>query len=95
MAKLDHAMTVTLKAEATERKVRQAIRDQKIPKKKGLEALDEAKKAGVITAEEYALVKESSAIRADAIQVDDFSEADFKANYVGAPSNGHFKSASI
>jgi acyl-CoA dehydrogenase len=95
MAKLDHAMVVTLKAEATERKVRQAIRDQKIPKKKGLEALEEAKKAGVITSEEYALVKESSAIRADAIQVDDFSEADFKANYVGSPSNGHFKSASI
>jgi acyl-CoA dehydrogenase len=82
MAKLDHALVVTLKAEAAERKIRAAIKAQKIPKKKGPEAIEDAKNAGVITAEEYKLIKESTSVRYDAIQVDDFTEAQFKANTI-------------
>ncbi len=79
MARLEHAMEVVLKAEAAERKIRKAIKDKTLPKKKMAESLDEAKAKSVITADEYQLIKDSAQIRLDAIMVDDFGPEDYKA----------------
>lgn len=74
---LDYAMDLVLKSEAIEKKIRDAVRAKKMPKKKGHELLEEAKNAGVITAEEFRLIKETADVRYEAIQVDDFSQAEF------------------
>lgn len=79
MGRLEHAMEVVLKAEAAERKIRKAIKDKTLPKKKMAESLDEAKAKSVITADEYQLIKDSAQIRLDAIMVDDFGPEDYKA----------------
>ncbi|MGZ3772254.1 MAG: acyl-CoA dehydrogenase [Pseudobdellovibrionaceae bacterium] len=82
MARLEYAFSVTLKAEAADKKIRQAIRSGVLPKKKSNLLLDEALKKNVITADEMKLLQESDAIRYDAILVDDFSEEQFHANQV-------------
>jgi acyl-CoA dehydrogenase len=79
MGRLEYAMEVVLKAEAAERKIRKAIKDKTLPKKKVAESLDEAKAKSVITADEYQLIKESAQVRLDAIMVDDFGPEDYKA----------------
>lgn len=82
LARLDYAMSVVLKAEAAEKKIRQAVKDKKLPKKKVAQLIEEAQKAGVITAEEVALMKESVTVAYDAIQVDDFDQAAYQKNGV-------------
>ena len=80
IGRLDYAMVLALKAEAAEGKIRKAIRAKILPKKKTFELLDEAKAKGILTAEEHALVKESAEVRLDAVQVDDFSQAEYIGN---------------
>jgi acyl-CoA dehydrogenase len=82
LARLDYAMDIALKAEATEKKIRDAVKKKQLPKKKALELVNEAQAAGIISAEEAALMKEAGAVRLDAIQVDDFSQAEFVKNGV-------------
>lgn len=82
MGRLEYAFSVTLKAEAAEKKIKKAIREGVLPKKKAHLLLDEAMKKNVISVDETKLLQESDAIRYDAILVDDFSEEQYHANKV-------------
>lgn len=77
IGRLENAFSVTIKAEAAEKKVKKAIREGVLPKKKVHLLLDEAQQKNVITADELKLIKESDAVRYDAILVDDFSQAEY------------------
>lgn len=72
--RLENAFKIVLKAENAEKKIKKAIRESVLPKKKIFELLEEAKSKNVITDEELRLIKESDSVRFDAILVDDFDE---------------------
>ncbi|MGZ3769592.1 MAG: acyl-CoA dehydrogenase [Bdellovibrio sp.] len=82
IGRLEYAFSVTLKAEAAEKKIKKAIRDGALPKKKAHLLLDEALKKNIISNDEMKLLQEADAIRYDAILVDDFSEEQYHANKV-------------
>lgn len=77
--RLENAFTITLKAEAAEKKIKKAIRDGLLPKKKTAMLLDEARSKNVISEDEYKLIQQSDTVRYDAILVDDFSEEQYHA----------------
>jgi len=77
MGKLDYAMSMVHKSEEVEKKVRSAVKSKALPRKKGAELFDLAKAQNIITDSEYQLWKEAAAVRYDAIQVDDFSQAEY------------------
>lgn len=77
LGRLEHAFRVSLEVEAAEKKVKKAIRDRVLPKKKLHQLLDEARSKNVISEGELKLIQESDAIRFDAIMVDDFDEAEY------------------
>ena len=80
LGRLEYAREIVLKSETIEKKMRDAVKSGKIPKKKGPELLEESRAKGIITSEEHALMKEVASVRWDAIQVDDFSEEVFVGN---------------
>ena len=80
LGRLEAAFLSTLKAEAAERKIRKAVRKKILPKKRVKFLVDDAVAKNVITAEEAEEIKRSQALRLDAIQVDDFTEEEFRAN---------------
>lgn len=82
LGRLEYAMSVTLQAEAAEKKIKKAIRDGALPKKKAHLLLDEARSKNIITDAELKLMQESDSVRYDAILVDDFSEEQYHANKV-------------
>lgn len=82
MGRLENAFQVTLKSDAAEKKIRKAVRDGILPKKKTNMLYDEAKNKNVISADEHKLLQEADGIRYDAILVDDFSEEQYHANKV-------------
>ncbi len=74
LGRLEHAFKAVHRAEAAEKKIKKAIRDGALPKKKVYLLLDDAKAKNIISADEHRMILESDAIRFDAILVDDFSE---------------------
>lgn len=80
LGRLENAMTLVKRAESIEKKMRAAVKSGQLPKIKGGGLADEAKNKGVITSEEYAVLHEAEVARNDAIQVDDFSEVEFKGD---------------
>lgn len=85
IARLENAFHIVLKSEDAEKKIKKAIRESVLPKKKIFELLEEAKSKNVITDEELRLIKESDSVRFDAILVDDFDEEQYhnKKEYNG------------
>jgi acyl-CoA dehydrogenase len=81
IGRLDYAMTVILKAEAAEKKIRDAVKAKVLPKGKAATLIEEARSKNVITAEEVRLMQEAVAVRWDAIQVDDFSQEEYHAHH--------------
>ena len=79
MGRLDYALQVVLKAEAAERKIRDAVKARVLPKKKAALLVEEARSKNVISAEEARLIEEAVKVRWDAIQVDDFSQQEYHA----------------
>jgi acyl-CoA dehydrogenase len=77
VARLEKAFKAVHRAEATEKKIKKAVRDGILPKKKVYQLLDEAKSKNIISEEEYRLVQQADEIRYDAILVDDFSEEQY------------------
>lgn len=74
VARLDRAFKISHRADAAEKKIRKAVKDKVLPRKKVPQLLDEARAKNVINEEEFKLLQESDQIRYDAILVDDFSE---------------------
>ncbi len=79
-ARLELAMTLSLKSESVQKKVSKARREKILPKLKGDALLLAAKEKSIITAEEYDLIKKSAAARWDVIQVDDFNQEQYLSN---------------
>ncbi len=77
LARLENAMDLVLKAEGIEKKIRKAVKDKVLPKKKVGDLLDEAKSKNIITDEELKTIKAAADARYDAIQVDDFDQASY------------------
>jgi acyl-CoA dehydrogenase len=76
LARLEHAFKVIRQAEAVDRKVRDAIHAKRL-QKKSKTLMDDALKAGIITAAEQTLLVEADNLRWDAIQVDDYSQDEY------------------
>jgi acyl-CoA dehydrogenase len=74
---LDLTYKTVLEAESIEKKVRQAIKDKRLPKKKGKELYELALQNGILTKEDFQTIKQAEEMRYQAIQVDDFSEAEY------------------
>ncbi len=77
MGRLEHARVVVMKADAAEKKIKKAIREKILPKKKVHELFEEAQSKGIISADELKLLREADQVRYDAILVDDFDEAEY------------------
>lgn len=77
LGRLEYAHRIVLQAEGAEKKIKKAIRDKVLPKKKMHELLEEARSKNIITEEELKLIRDADGIRYDAILVDDFDEDQF------------------
>jgi acyl-CoA dehydrogenase len=82
VGRLDYAFSVSLRAEAAEKKIKKAIRDKALPKQKTNTLIDEAASKNIITPDEAKLLKEADQVRYDAILVDDYNEEQYHANKV-------------
>lgn len=80
VARLDHAFKVVTQAEAAEKKIRKAVKDGVLPKKKVHLLIEEAVAKSVITAAEKEVIMKSEAVRFDAVQVDDFNETQYHSS---------------
>ncbi|MFZ4403310.1 MAG: acyl-CoA dehydrogenase [Pseudobdellovibrionaceae bacterium] len=80
LGRLEYAFKVVHQADAAEKKIRKAVKDGVLPKKKVHLLWDEAQSKAVISAEEFRLLQEADAVRFDAILVDDFTEAEYLSN---------------
>jgi acyl-CoA dehydrogenase len=88
--RIEDTFKVVKVAEATEKKIRKALKTKKLPKVKGLQLVEEALKAGVITQVEAANLKKAEEMRLNAITVDDFSQEE----YLGRSTETFAKAAS-
>jgi len=77
LRRLDHTFKVVKRAETIERKIRQAVKDGKLPKKKSNEIINLAVEKGIINRDEQNDLINAEALRYQAIQVDDFSEEEY------------------
>lgn len=80
VARLNHAFKVVSQAEAAEKKIRKAVKEGVLPKKKIHLLVDEALAKAVITKEDKEMITMSERIRFDAVQVDDFNEKQYHSN---------------
>ncbi len=77
LRRLEIAFKAVKAAEKTEKKIRKALKEKKLPKVKGMKLVEEALKASVITQEEAVNLKKAEELRLDAIAVDDFSQEEY------------------
>ncbi len=77
IARLENARHVVIKADAAEKKIRKAIKEKILPKKKSYELFDESRAKNIITEDELKLLREADQVRYDAILVDDFDEKEY------------------
>jgi acyl-CoA dehydrogenase len=73
-------------AEGTEKKIRKALKEKRIPKAKGPQLVEEALKANVITQAEAANLKKAEEMRYDAITVDDFTQDEYLGHVAVKPA---------
>lgn len=77
LGRYEKVFKVVKRSQDIEKKLRKAIKKRDLPKKRIAEVLDLAKEKGVISEDEYKIVKETESLRWDAIQVDEFTEEEF------------------
>ena len=77
LGKLEFTFSVVKRAEATEKKMRAAVKARTIPKAKGKALADSCLEKGVITKEEYADVIRADELRWEAVQVDCYTQDEF------------------
>jgi acyl-CoA dehydrogenase len=77
--RLAKAFKIVNQADQAEKKIKKAIKDGILPKKKTHQLIDEALAKRVITSEEKNMLMMSEEVRFDAVQVDDFSESEYKS----------------
>ncbi|HPI40202.1 MAG TPA: DUF1974 domain-containing protein, partial [Pseudobdellovibrionaceae bacterium] len=77
LGRLEYAFELVLKTNEIEKKIRTAVKDKILPKRKLAQLFDEAVQKKVITLQELAELKEAEVVRLDAIMVDDFSPEEY------------------
>lgn len=86
--KLEWAFKLTKQAEGIEKKIKAAIKKRDLPKRPVRDLIEEAVGKGLITAEEKDILQQAVAARWEAIQVDDFSEEEYKSYSVTSDTTG-------
>jgi acyl-CoA dehydrogenase len=90
LAILEHTYIAVKAAEGIDKKIRSAVKSKKIPKQKGRALYESALQNGVINKVEFETLHRAEELRWAAIQVDDFSEAEYREGVkVKTPGNGH------
>ena len=74
LTRLDQTFKYVKKAQDIEKKIRKAVKDKTLPKKRVRFLFDMALEKSVITQEEFDVLKKSQEMRNDAIQVDSFTQ---------------------
>ena len=95
LGQLEATFKVVKRAEATEKKIRKAIKSKTIPRAKGAAAAKSALEAKVINQTEFDELAAAEKMRMEAIQVDDFSQSEYlghKSEGVAPSVNHHPKS---
>lgn len=77
--RLEQAFLACVAADGVLAKVKQGIRERKLPRQKPTTLLEQAVAAGILTEEDVATVQRAEELREDAIQVDSFSEEEYLA----------------
>lgn len=85
-ALVEHAWKLTVETDGIFKKVRKAIRDKRLAKKKGGDLYKDALAAGVITQKEFDTIALAEEARNEAVQVDSFTLEEFKEFHVGSAS---------
>ena len=80
--RLNNAFKIVSQADSAEKKIRKAIKDGKLPKKKAHLLIDEALAKSVITAADKEVLLKSELVRFDAVQVDDFNEEQYHSSSI-------------
>lgn len=80
VGRLHNAFKIVNQADVAEKKIRKAIKEGRLPKKKPHMLIDEALSKAIITANDKDVLIKSEAVRFDAVQVDDFNEEQYHSN---------------
>ncbi|MDP7062038.1 MAG: DUF1974 domain-containing protein, partial [Planctomycetota bacterium] len=83
IGRLEKAFLASVAADEVAKKIKVAIRKRQLPRKPIDTLLEEAKTAGIITAAEIEIVRNAEELRNDAIQVDSFSEEEYRSTAAG------------
>jgi acyl-CoA dehydrogenase len=88
LGKLEHAFRLSREAYHVGQTIKDAVRDERLPKRRPHQLLGEALENGVITQDEYDLVVEADAARERYIQVDEFELDAYRENRMlpGSPA---------
>lgn len=78
LGRIEYAFRLSYEAEPVAGKIRDAVKNKKLPKMKPAQLLKPALDNGVITKEEYDLVIKAEEARNDAIQVDSFTLEEYR-----------------
>jgi acyl-CoA dehydrogenase len=79
LGRLERALKMTLACEPLRKKLREAIKAKTLPRGEEAEILDLAVEKKVITSDEAKKLREAAAARWDAVQVDEFDPAAYRA----------------
>jgi acyl-CoA dehydrogenase len=98
LGELEWAFRLNRDAYHVGQKIKDAIRDGRLPKKRPHQVLEQARDAGVITEEEFDLVHRADAAREQYIQVDEFPLDEYRERrmFPGSPTErGAFASSIV
>jgi len=98
LGELEEAFRLSREAYHVGQKIKDAVRDGRLPKKRPHQLLDEARDEGIITDEEYDLVRRADEAREQYIQVDSFELDEYRRSrmFPGKPTErGAFASAIV
>jgi acyl-CoA dehydrogenase len=84
VGRIEHAFKIIKHAEGVDSKIHKAVKEKRLPKLKGQKLIDEALAKGVITPDEKLNLQKAEEARWDAIQVDDYSQAEYHSREAGA-----------
>lgn len=83
LGRLEKAFVASVAADEVAKRIKAAIRKRELPRQPIHTLLAEAQTAGVITAAEVAIVEHAEELRTDVIQVDSFTEEEYKSTALG------------
>jgi acyl-CoA dehydrogenase len=89
---LEKAFGLVIEAESILKKIRIATRNKALPKGRPARLIEKAVEAGVITAEEAALVRKAELARDEAIAVDSFAVSSYSSGLFEASDHGKVRS---